>query len=75
MQLISSRIIPFIDANSLLAGRAREALFRNDDGKFILYFTDASQSSPREERVVFLELREALIWLNEPDPEQGAFWS
>jgi hypothetical protein len=75
MQLISSRIIPFIDTNSLLAGRAREALFRNNDGRFILYFTDASQPSPREERIVFLELREALIWLNEPDPEQGAFWS
>jgi hypothetical protein len=75
MQLISSRIIPFIDAHSLLAGQAREALFRNDDGKFILYLTHDNRPSPTEERVMFLELREALIWLNEPDQDQGTFWS
>ena len=75
MQLISSRIIPFLDTGSLLHGQAREALFRNDDGKFILYLTDGRQPSLSEERVIFLELREALIWLNERDQEQGAFWS
>jgi len=50
-------------------------LFRNDDGRFILYLTDGSEPSRSEERVIFLELREALIWLNEQDQEQGAFWS
>ena len=75
MQLISSRTVPFLDAHSLLNGQAREALFRNDDGRFILYLTDGSQPALSEERVIFLELREALLWLNEPDLEQGAFWS
>lgn len=75
MQLISSRTIPFLDTGSLLNAHAREALFRNDDGRFILYLTDGSQPSLLEERVIFLELREALIWLNEQDQEQGAFWS
>lgn len=27
-----------------------------------------------EERVFFLELREALVWLNEPPEDQGSFW-
>ena len=75
MQLISSRTIPFLDAGSLRNGQAQEALFRNDDGRFILYMTDGRQPSLSEERVIFLELREALIWLNERDQEQGAFWS
>ena len=75
MQLISSRTISFLDTHSLAGGQAREALFRNDDGRYILYLTDGSQASSSGERVIFLELREALIWLNEADQEQGAFWS
>ena len=75
MQLISSRIVLFLDTGSLLNGKAREALFRNDDGRFILYLTDGSAPQLSEERVIFLELREALIWLNERDQEPGAFWS
>jgi hypothetical protein len=75
MQLISARTVPFLDTHSLAPCTAREALFRNDDGRYILYLTDGSQRSSSEERVIFLELREALIWLNEVDQEQGAFWS
>ena len=75
MQLISARTVPFLDTHSLTACTAREALFRNEDGRYILYLNDGSQTSTSEERVIFLELREALIWLNEVDQEQGAFWS
>ena len=73
MQLVSSRIVPFIDAQSLEAGQAREILFR-DHSDFILYLSDGG-ASPAEERIISLELREALIWLNEASWDQGSFWS
>jgi hypothetical protein len=74
MQLISSRTIPYLEAQSLATGQAQEALFRNDDG-FILHLADGKPTSVREERVIFLDLREALIWLNEPPEDGGSFWT
>jgi hypothetical protein len=73
MQLVSSRAIPFIDSESLAPGLAREALFRTNSDRFVLYLADGKPSSEGE-RVVFLELREALIWLNEPSEQSGSFW-
>ena len=69
MQMICSRIIRFLDAESLVPGQAREALFRDDDNGLILYLSGGTPSTT-EERVVRLEMREALIWLNEM-PEDG----
>jgi hypothetical protein len=74
MQLISSRAVPFIDSESLAPGLAREALFRAGGDRFVLYLADGKSSSAGEERLVFLELREALIWLNEPCEQRGSFW-
>ena len=75
MELVSSRTVSFIDSRSLLPGRAREALFRASDDRFVLYLADGDPSSAREERIIFLELREALIWLNEPPEQSGSFWT
>jgi len=75
MRLISSRIIPFLDTQTLAAGQAREALLRDDCGRFVLYLSDGDPSSAREERIIPLDLREALIWLNEPAQDQGSFWT
>ena len=74
MQLVSSRIVHFIDSQSLEAGSAREVLFRNSSG-FILHLSDDDDFSVPEERVISLELREALIWLNEGYSDQGSFWT
>jgi hypothetical protein len=74
MQMISSRAVPFLDAQSLAPGQAREALFRDGDGGFLLYLCDGEPWSATEERVIFLGSREALIWLNEPPQDQGSFW-
>ena len=74
MQMISSRIFPFIHSQSLTLGKAREALFRDDGGGCLLYLGDGEPSRAAEERVIFLGLREAVIWLNEPSQEQGSFW-
>ncbi|GGI33299.1 hypothetical protein [Bradyrhizobium guangdongense] len=74
MQLLFSRTVSFIDASSLAICEAREALFRNGSKDFILYLSNGDGSSASEERLLFLELREALIWLNEAPEEQGSFW-
>ncbi len=73
MQLVSSRIVPFIDTKSLEEGQAREVLFR-DNSAFILYLSDGDPPAS-EERIIFLELREALIWLDEASQDRGSFWS
>jgi hypothetical protein len=74
MQMISSRTVPFLDTQSLAAGEAREVLIRDDTGRFLLYLNDGEPSPTREERVIMLGPREALIWLNEPPQDQGSFW-
>jgi hypothetical protein len=74
LQLISSRIIPFIDTQSLSESQAREALLHDNRRGFILYLSSGEPRSAKEERVLFLEPREALIWLNEPPEERGSFW-
>jgi hypothetical protein len=75
MQLVSSRTISFIDVSSLAIVEAKEALFHDEGKGFLLYLTGGEVSSTAEERVVFLELREALIWLNEPLDDRGSFWA
>ena len=75
IELVSSRTIPFIDSRSLAPHKAREALFRTNGDRFILYLADGNPSSAGEERIIFLELREALIWLNEPSEQHGSFWT
>jgi hypothetical protein len=75
MKLVSSRTIPFIDSRSLAPGQAREVLFRANGDRFVLYLADGNSSSAGDERVIFLGLREALIWLNEPPEQSGSFWT
>ena len=75
MQMISSRTIPFIDVQSLAPGQAREVLFRDENSGFFLYLSDGAPSSNMEERIIRLEMREALIWLNETPDDGGAFWN
>ena len=75
MQLISSRTIRFLDSQSLAPAQAREALFRAGGDRFVLYLADGNPSAAGEERVIFLDLREALIWLNEPPEQCGSYWT
>ena len=75
MQMISSRAVAFLDAQSLTPGEAREALFRDGEDGFFLYLSDGDHSPVMEERIILLGLREALLWLNEPAQEQGSFWA
>jgi hypothetical protein len=65
MQMISSRTIAFLDDQTLAPGEAREALFRHEHYGFILYFSDGLAPSETNERIIRLDMREALIWLNQ----------
>jgi hypothetical protein len=73
MELIFSRTIPAIDAESLLPCEAKEALFRDRHG-FLLYLTKQVSSAAIEERLLRLGTREALVWLNEEQQQLGSFW-
>src|SRR3981189_1108061 len=73
MQLMVSRSYPAIDAETLTEYSAREALFRCDDGSFLLYMNSERQRAS-EERILKLDCREALIWLNAATEACGPFW-
>jgi hypothetical protein len=72
--MICSRTIPFLDTDSLATGEAREILFRDNDNRLILYLTGGTPSAA-EERVVLIDVREALIWLNETPQDEASFWN
>ena len=73
MQLMVSRSYPAIDAETLTEYSAREALFRCDDGSFLLYMNSERQRAS-EERILKLDCREALIWLNATTEAVGSYW-
>jgi hypothetical protein len=74
MRLVASRLCPFIDSNSLELRNGREALFRQQEGGFILYLSDSDKIASAEERIVRLDARSALLWVNEQPENQGSFW-
>ena len=78
MQLVSSRTIPFIDSETLTPRHARGgppwATNKEGGDGFVLYLANG-HSSTDEERVMFLDLREALLWLNESSEQHGSFWT
>jgi len=74
MQMICLRNLPYLDTESLGPCQAQEALLRDDHG-FLLYLSKDGSLASKEERVVRLETREALIWLNEDALHQGSFWA
>jgi hypothetical protein len=74
MHLLVSRIVPFIDSQSLQERTAREALFRNSEGEYVLYLSSGAGAADAEERLVCLDARNALIWINERPETPGSFW-
>jgi hypothetical protein len=74
MQLLASRIVPFVDSQSLEERTAREALFRSSEGEYVLYLSSGAGSVRAEERLVCLDARNALIWINEQPEALGSFW-
>jgi hypothetical protein len=73
MQLMVSRSYPAIDAQTLAEYVARDALFRAADGSYYLYMT-SKDCIDGENRMLFLDCREALLWLNETPDALGSYW-
>ena len=73
MQLMVSLSYSVIDMQTLAEYVARDALFRTVDGSYLLYMASGRQVGS-EERILFLNCRDALIWLNEPDDARGSYW-
>lgn len=73
MQLMVSRRYPVIDAQTLSEDVARDALFRTADGSYLLYMASGRQVE-FEERILFLDCRDALLWLNEAPDARGSYW-
>jgi len=72
MQLMVSRSYSVIDAQTLAEYVARDALFRTADGSYLLYM--AGRQVESEERILFLDCRDALLWLNETPDARGSYW-
>jgi hypothetical protein len=73
MQLMVSRSYPVIDAQTLTEYVARDALFRTADGSYFLYMAPGGRVEG-EERILFLDCRDALLWLNEAPDALGSYW-
>jgi hypothetical protein len=69
MQLINSRTYPFLDGQTLVERMARDSLFRISENEFLLYMTSADGAE--EDRLVWLDGRAALLWINQTADEYG----
>ena len=72
MRLLASRTYTFIDSESLVECQARDTLFRIGDSKFLLHM--GSSNSANDERLIWLDCRGALLWVNESTEEYGTNW-
>ena len=72
MQLLASRMYPFIDSESLEEHQARDTLFRTSAGAFVLHLS--SHRPNVGDRLVWLSCRDALIWINGSPEDFGAEW-
>jgi hypothetical protein len=73
MDLLVSRIYPFIDSESLVEYRARDSLFRTADGRFLLHLSSLDAPNVTD-RLLWIDSRAALTWINEEPDEFGKEW-
>ena len=72
MQLIETRKYCFLDALALEERQARDTLFKTDDNAFLLHMTSGEHFE--NERLVSLDARCALLWINATPDEYGLNW-
>jgi hypothetical protein len=73
MELLISRSYPFIDSQSLVEYQARDSLLRMADGTFLLHFSSSNRPVD-DERLIWIDCRAALIWINAAPDEFGNEW-
>lgn len=72
IKLVASRTYPFIDFDALVERHARDTLCRMPDGSFVLHLS--TDKAANDDRVVRIDTRAALIWLNAGPEEFGTEW-
>jgi hypothetical protein len=72
IELLVSRTYPFIDADALVERHARDTLFRMPDGSFLLHLSGGKALD--DDRLVRIDSRAALVWLNAEPDEFGIEW-
>ena len=72
IELVVSRTYPFIDSDALVERQARDTLLRMPDGSFVLHLS--TDKATDNDRLVWLDGRAALIWLNAVPEEFGTEW-
>ncbi len=73
MDLLGSRIYPFIDSETLVEHQARDTLFRMTDGTFLLHLSSSGRPLD-DDRLIRIDSRAALMWINATPDEFGAEW-
>jgi len=72
IELLASRTYPFIDSDALVERHARDNLFRMADGSFLLHLS--TDKAADDDRLLRIDSRAALIWLNAGPEEFGIEW-
>ncbi|MGY3546397.1 hypothetical protein ACVWZ4_001789 [Bradyrhizobium sp. USDA 4472] len=72
MQLIAERNYSFIAFESLAERQACDSLFRVAENEFVLHMQ--SDQAADEERLIWLDSRAALLWINQTPDEYGMNW-
>jgi hypothetical protein len=73
VQIVASRLYPFLDASSLKECMAQDTLLRSDDGAYILHMSSRDQTT-NQDRLIWLDSRSALMWVNASAEEYGMEW-
>ena len=73
MELLVSRTYSFIDIQSFVEHQARDSLFRTADGTFLLHLSSSDRPID-DERLIWIDCRAALIWINATPDEFGSEW-
>jgi hypothetical protein len=73
IELLVSRTYPFIDSDALAERQARDTLFRMPDGSFLLHLS-ARDRTDEDDRLVWIDCRSALVWINAAPEEFGMEW-
>jgi hypothetical protein len=68
MRLIARRRYSFVDAETLIERQALDTLFRFGEQSFLLHITPGEGD---DDQLVWLDSREALLWINQTTDEFG----
>ncbi len=73
VQVVAARVYPFLNTASLEECLARDTLLRTPDGAYILHMSSGEEPS-NQDRLIWLDSRSALMWVNAPAEEFGLEW-